>query len=122
MADYTVAHLKRDVDDQGPNLGLAPNMQLRMARVPLGCENCGVSYISLVPNYRQPVGHRHKVQEEVFVLTSGSGRVKLNDEIFDLEPWAAVRVAPGVLRCFESGPDGAEFIGIGAPNTGPGDA
>ena len=26
------------------------------------------------------------------------------------------------MRGFEAGPEGAEFIAIGAPNTGPGDA
>ena len=122
MAGYTVAHLKRDVDDQGPNLGLAPDLELRMARVPLECENCGISYIRLAPGFRQPIGPSHKVQEEVYVLVGGSARVKLDDDVVELEQWTAVRVAPGTMRSFEAGPDGAELIGVGAPNTGPGDA
>jgi hypothetical protein len=32
-----------------------------------------------------------------------------------------VRVPPQVMRGIKGGPDGAEVIAIGAPNTGPGD-
>ena len=40
----------------------------------------------------------------------------------DLKPFDAVRVAKDTMRGFEAGPEGAEFIAVGAPNTGPGDA
>jgi hypothetical protein len=33
-----------------------------------------------------------------------------------------VRIAKDTVRNVEAGPDGAELILIGAPNTGPGDA
>ena len=38
MADYTKVNLKDDVEDQAPNFGLAPNLEARMARVPLQLE------------------------------------------------------------------------------------
>ena len=72
MSDYTHINLKEDVDDQAPNFGLSPNLEARMARVPLELENAGVSYIRIAPGFRIPFGHKHKNQEEVYVLVSGS--------------------------------------------------
>ena len=120
MADYTLVNLK-EVEDQAPKFGLAPNVEMRMARVALGLQNSGVSYQRLAPSFRLPFGHKHKNQEEIYVLVSGSARVKLDDEVIDLQPWSAVRVPPETMRALEGGPDGAELIVIGAPNTGPGD-
>ena len=121
MADYTVVNLK-EVEDQAPNFGLSPHLEMRMARVALGLENSGLSYQRMAPNFRLPFGHRHKNQEEIYVLVGGSLRIKLEDEVVDLKPFDAVRVSKDTMRGFESGPDGAELIAIGAPNTGPGDA
>jgi mannose-6-phosphate isomerase-like protein (cupin superfamily) len=122
MAGYTKVNLKEDVEDQAPNFGLSPHIEARMARVPLEMEHSGVSYQRLAPNYRLPFAHKHKNQEEVYVLVSGSARAKLEDEIVDLKQWDALRVHKDTVRSFEAGPDGAEMIAIGAPNTGPGDA
>jgi mannose-6-phosphate isomerase-like protein (cupin superfamily) len=122
VAEYTKVNLREDVEDQAPNFGLAPHIEARMARVPLELENSGVSYQRLAPNFRLPFGHKHKRQEEIYVLVSGNARMKLGDEILDLKQWDAVRVPKDTMRSIEAGPDGAEFIAIGAPNTGPGDA
>ena len=122
MSDYTHINLKEDVDDQAPNFGLAGDIEARMARVPLGMENSGLSYLRLAPGFRLPWGHSHKQQEEVYVLVSGSARVKIGDEVRDMKQWDAVRLHRDTVRGFEAGDDGAEFIAVGAPNTGPGDA
>ena len=121
MADYTVVNLK-EVEDQAPKFGLSPQLEARMARVALGLENSGISYQRIAPNFRVPFGHKHRNQEEIYVLVIGSARIKLDDEVVDLKPFDAVRVPKDTMRCFEAGPEGAEFIAIGAPNTGPGDA
>jgi uncharacterized cupin superfamily protein len=122
MAGYTKVNLKEDVDDQAPNFGLEGRIEARMARVALELENAGVTYQRLAPNFRVPFGHKHKRQEEVYVVVSGSVRVKLEDEVIDLKPWDAIRVHKDTIRGFEGGPEGAELLAIGAPNTGPGDA
>jgi hypothetical protein len=122
MSDYTHLNLKEDPDDQAPNFGLGDHLEFRMARVPLGLEQSGLSYLRMEPGYRLPFGHKHKNQEEVYVLVSGSARIKLEDEVVDLKPFDAVRVAKDTMRNFEGGPEGAEVIAFGAPNTGPGDA
>ena len=121
MAGYTIQNLK-DVEDQAPNFGLSPQLEARMARVPLKLENFGVSYQRLGPNFRVPFGHKHKNQEEVYLVVSGSMRAKVEDEVVELKQWDALRVHKDTMRGFEAGPEGAEVIAVGAPNTGPGDA
>jgi mannose-6-phosphate isomerase-like protein (cupin superfamily) len=122
MTGYTHINLREDVEDQAPNFGMSPNLEMRMARVPLELENSGLSYLRIAPNFRLPFGHTHKQQEEVYVLVDGSALMKLGDETLELRQWDAVRVHKDTMRSFEGGPDGALFLAIGAPNTGPGDA
>jgi hypothetical protein len=62
------------------------------------------------------------VQEEVYVLVGGSARLKLDDDVVELQPFDAVRIHKDTMRNLEGGPDGAEVILFGAPKTGPGDA
>jgi mannose-6-phosphate isomerase-like protein (cupin superfamily) len=121
MAGHTHVNLK-EVEDQAPKFGMSPDMEFRSARVPLEMENAGISYLRLAPNFRQPFGHNQKVQEEVYVLLSGSARVKLEDEVVELKPLDAVRIDRETMRGIEGGSEGAELIAFGAPNTGPGDA
>jgi mannose-6-phosphate isomerase-like protein (cupin superfamily) len=119
MAGYTHLNLK-EVEDQAPKFGLS-ELEFRTAKVPLELENSGVSYLRIAPNYRVPFGHHHTTQEEVYVVVSGSMRMKLDDELIELKPFDAVRVAKETMRGFEGGPEGAEIIAIGAPRTGSGD-
>jgi mannose-6-phosphate isomerase-like protein (cupin superfamily) len=121
MSDYTHLNLK-DVEDQAPNFGISPDLEFRMARVGLGLEHSGLSYLRIAPGFRLPFGHKHKNQEEVYVLVGGSARMKIEDEIKELKQWDAVRVHKDTMRTLEGGNDGAELLVIGAPNTGPGDA
>jgi mannose-6-phosphate isomerase-like protein (cupin superfamily) len=121
VAGYTVVNMREDVDDQGPNFGLAPDFEARFARVPLEAELIGITYQRLAPNFRLRDGHTHKTQEEVYVLVSGSALAKLDDEIRELKEWDAVRVHKDTMRTFEAGPEGAVLIAVACPG-GPGDA
>jgi mannose-6-phosphate isomerase-like protein (cupin superfamily) len=67
------------------------------------------------------VGHRHRVQEELYVVVGGSGRAKLDDEVIELGTWDVLRVAPAVIRSFEAGPDGMDVICIGGRKPEGGD-
>jgi mannose-6-phosphate isomerase-like protein (cupin superfamily) len=122
VAGYTIKNLKEDVEDKAPQFGLSPGLEARFATDELGFEKGGLAYERLAPNFRVPFGHKQKEQEEVYVLVSGSGRVKLDDEIVELRHWDAVRIAKETMRDVEAGPDGIELILIGAPNAGSGDA
>lgn len=121
MPGYTIQNLK-EVEDQAPKFGLAPNLESRMARVPLELENFGLSYQRLAPGFRLPFGHNHNQQEEVYLVVSGNARAKVDEEVVELSQWDALRIDKEMMRGFEAGPDGAELVVIGAPNTGPGDA
>ena len=112
---YTKANLKADVQDSAPGFGFSPDMEARFASGDLELERCGVGYERLAPGFRVPFGHSHAEQEELFVVVSGSGRMKLDDEVLEVGQWDAVRVGPGVMRCFEAGPDGIEVLAFGAP-------
>lgn len=122
MAGYTIKNLKEDVEDAAPKFGMAPGLEARFATGELEFEKGGLAYERLAPNFRVPFGHKQSEQEEVYVLVSGSGRVKLDDEIVELRQWDAVRVSREVTRNFEAGPKGAEIIVFGAPRTEAQDA
>jgi mannose-6-phosphate isomerase-like protein (cupin superfamily) len=96
-------------------------IEARFARSHLESEHLGVSYFRYGPRYRSPFGHSHREQEEAYVVLSGSGRMKLDDEIIELRRWDVVRVAPEVVRAFEGGPEGLEVIAIGADRPEEGD-
>jgi mannose-6-phosphate isomerase-like protein (cupin superfamily) len=117
VAEYTLRNLKDDVEDSAVKFGISPNLEARFARVPLELEQAGVSYFRVAPGFRVPWGHSHATQEEIYVVVSGSARVKVNDDVVELGQWGTVRVAPGAMHSFEGGPDGAEIIAFGAPNT-----
>ena len=122
MAEYTHKNLRDDVEDMAPQYGLGPIMEARFARVALECERTGISYQKLAPNARVPFGHRHAEQEEIYVVLSGSGRAKVDDEIVALRPLDALRVAPATFRALEAGPDGLELIAFGGPRSEGDDA
>ena len=116
MGGYTHVNLK-EVEDQAPKFGYAPHLESRFARESLGLEKSGLTHFRIAPDFRIPFGHTHSEQEEVYVVVSGSGRVKLDDEVLELGQWDAVRIAPGTWRNVEAGPGGAEILAFGAPRT-----
>jgi mannose-6-phosphate isomerase-like protein (cupin superfamily) len=117
---YAIENL-RELEDLAKKYGLSPAMETHFAREPLGCEQSGLSLQRLAPNTRQPFGHRHEKEEELYVVVAGSGRVKLDEEVHDLRAWDALRVSPGVMRTFEAGSEGMEFLAFGASGLGMSD-
>jgi len=122
VAGYTKRNLRTEVDDQARAFGFAPNLEFRVARDALETTESALSFMRLAPGFRVPFGHHHELQEEVYVVLAGSAQLKLDDDILELEPWDAVRIAPGIVRDVEGGPDGAELLLFGAPRVPPGDA
>src|SRR6478672_5654140 len=119
MSAYTIVNLKAEVEDSWCES--APGTEGRFARKHLDSEHLGVSYLRLSPGVRSPVAHSHREQEEAYVVSSGSGRVRLDDEIRDLRCWDVVRVSPATVRAFEAGDDGLELIAIGSARPDGGD-
>ena len=117
MTNYTITNI-HDLDDAAKGFGLSPNVEARFGRKALAAEKSGFSYQKLAPNLRQPFGHKHAQQEEIYVFLSGSGRAKLGNEVIDLKQWDALRVAPATERAFEGGADGLEYLVFGSGESG----
>ncbi len=122
MPGYTIRNLRGDVEDSAVAFGLSPGLEARFASGELDLTALGASLQRLAPGFRVPFGHKHAEQEELYVVLSGGGRVRLDDEVRDVGPLDAIRVANDTMRNFEAGPEGLELLAIGAPATGPGDA
>jgi mannose-6-phosphate isomerase-like protein (cupin superfamily) len=118
MSDYAIANLK-EIDDSAGDY--APDLEAHFARKHLDSDHLGVSYFRYGPGFRSPMGHSHREQEEAYVVISGSGRIRINDEILPLRQWDVVRVAPKALRGLEGGDDGLEIIAIGSDRPEGGD-
>jgi mannose-6-phosphate isomerase-like protein (cupin superfamily) len=115
--------LKRltDVEDQAPGFGASEMQEARFAHADLDAEQTGVSLMVVKPGRRQAFAHRHEQAEEVYVVVSGSGRAKLDDEIVEIGALDALRVAPGVTRQFEAGEEGIQFLAFGPRRQGDGE-
>jgi mannose-6-phosphate isomerase-like protein (cupin superfamily) len=120
MAGYTLTKLP-EVKDSAPGFGYGEVQEARFATNDLGSGEIGVSYHRVKPGKRQGFAHKHDEAEEVYVVLAGAGRMKLDDEIIELEPLDAVRVTPGVIRQFEGGPKGLEVLAFGPRHEGDGD-
>jgi mannose-6-phosphate isomerase-like protein (cupin superfamily) len=122
MSDYTHRKLT-DVEDSAARMGLGESQESRFATRDLGTEHTGFTHHRFRAGMRQPIGHRHEHEsaEEVYVVLGGSGRLKLDDEILEIERLDAVRVAPSVTRAFEAGPDGLEVLAFGPRHDGDGE-
>ena len=120
MSDYTIKKLS-ETKDSAPDFGFAEMGEARFATAEMDAVDTGVSLHRLNPNQRQPFGHKHDKAEEIYVVTSGSGRVKLDDEVIEISELDAIRVAPKVTRAFESGPDGIQVIAFGPRHEGDGE-
>jgi mannose-6-phosphate isomerase-like protein (cupin superfamily) len=118
VADFSIANLK-EIEDAAADRG--PDIEARFGRKHLDSQHLGVSYFRYGPGFKTPYGHRHREQEEAYVVVGGSGRMRLDDEVVELRQWDAVRVAPDVVRAFEGGPEGLELIAVGADRPEGGD-
>jgi quinol monooxygenase YgiN/quercetin dioxygenase-like cupin family protein len=117
---FTIRKLT-DLDDAAQKFGYGDRGSARFATRELAAARTGVSHHHLKPGKRQAFGHRHSEAEEVYVVVSGSGRVKLDDAIAEIAALDAIRVAPSVIRAFEAGPDGLELIACGPHHRGDGE-
>jgi mannose-6-phosphate isomerase-like protein (cupin superfamily) len=111
----------REVDDSAPGFGFGEIQEAHFANDALDVENTGVSYHVLRPGKRQGFAHRHENAEEVYVILTGNGRLKLDDEVIEVSEMDAIRVAPTVTRGFEAGDDGIEYIAFGPQHEGDGE-
>lgn len=117
MADSYTRKSLTEVEDSAEKFGLSEKQEARFASEDLESEQTGLSFHRVKPGQRQGFGHRHDEAEEVYVVVAGSGRVKLDDDVLELERLDAVRVAAGVTRAFEAGDEGLELLAFGPRRT-----
>ena len=121
MAAYTKKNLRDDVEDKAPGFGIGETQSARFANDDLDAEATGVALMGVKAGKRQAFAHRHENAEEVYVVLSGSGILKLDDERLEVGPLDAIRIAPGVTRAFEAGADGLEYLAFGPRHQGDGE-
>ena len=78
--DYTIKNL-REVDDIAAAQGFGEVQEVRFAHGDLGAEQSGVSLQRVKPGKRHAFAHRHEQAEEIYVVISGAGRIKLDDKV-----------------------------------------
>jgi mannose-6-phosphate isomerase-like protein (cupin superfamily) len=118
-SNFSHKNFKDDIPDAAADRD--EDVEGHFGRSALDAEQIGVSYWRYGPNFSAPFGHSHEVQEEAYVVVSGSGRMKIDDEIIELRQWDVVRVAPKAIRGFRSGADGLELIAVGGNRPPDGD-
>ncbi|HVA29880.1 MAG TPA: cupin domain-containing protein [Gaiellaceae bacterium] len=118
MSRFTIKNLKDIEDSAGER---APGIEGRFARKHLESDHLGVSYFRYEPGVRSPMAHSHREQEEAYVVIAGSGRIRLDDAVYDLRQWDVVRIGPETVRALEAGQDGLELIAVGSDRPEGGD-
>ncbi len=117
VAGYGVDSRVRSADDDslhaqesdrgqrlGARVGFGEHGEVRFARDDFGARDTGFTYHRTNPNVHGGFGHHHQAAEEVYVVLSGSGRVKLDDDIVEIQRLDTIRVAPAVWRSFSAAP------------------
>ncbi len=116
----TYKHLKlTDLPDQAPSFGV-DSLEARLARSELGAESIGLTGYSVKPGRRLGFGHNHDDVEEIYAITSGTGRFKLDDDIVEVAAGELVFCPPQVVREWEAGDEGLEVLAFGAHVQGDG--
>jgi mannose-6-phosphate isomerase-like protein (cupin superfamily) len=109
MADWAIRRL-HDIPDV---LGDYPGEMRMTAASDLGNEQVSFTWRRMPAQTggKGSYGHRHKTQEEIYFVVSGTLQFKLEDEVFDVPAGNLVRVAPQVARSvWNDGPDDAVLI------------
>ena len=115
MADHTIVNLQ-DVEDAAEKFGMPPGLEARFARSALGLEKSGVTLFKAGPDFKVPWGHRHRDQEEVYLVLArqrdrrlrGRASAELRRVGRGAHPRATWRArsrrAPTARRCSPSAP------------------
>ena len=109
MADYSISALE-DIPDV---LGDYPGEMRMTAASDLGTEQISFTWRRMPAQTggKGSYGHRHKTQEEIYFVASGTLQFKLEDEVLDVPAGTVVRIAPAVARSvWNEGPDDAVLI------------
>ena len=117
MGDWTI----RQIDEIPDVLGDYPG-EMRMGLDSLGCEQIGFTWRRMPAGTggKGSYGHRHRTQEEVYFVVSGTPQFKLDDEVIDAGAGTVLRAAPQVARSvWNPGPDDAVLVIVSTKSDDP---
>ncbi len=81
----------------------------------LGARQLGARLWRLRPG-EASTRHRHRLEEELYVLLEGTGRLRVAGELLTLEPLSAIAVEPGTVRQLFNDTDADQlWLVVGAP-------
>ncbi|WP_300504422.1 cupin domain-containing protein [uncultured Duncaniella sp.] len=72
-----------------------------------GATSCEISFGTLPTGAAVPFFHSHRLNEENYIILSGSGRFQVDNEVFDVAEGSVIRVATGCdrnLKCTSAEP------------------
>jgi hypothetical protein len=86
---------------------------LTSPRRQLDLHGVAIGLIHLPPNEGYTFTHRHRKQEEVYIVIEGSGRILIDNDLVDLSKGDAVRVSPVAKRALKADGEGLLVICAG---------
>jgi mannose-6-phosphate isomerase-like protein (cupin superfamily) len=99
--------------------GEGPGGMVRKVRRALGTRAFGVNHFTIPAGVEgREHDHGDSGQEEVYFVVRGSGVMRVDGEEVELRPGRFLRVDPASTRVPVAGPDGLEFLTVGAPLEG----
>lgn len=110
MGDYAVATREDAADWMAGYEGFG---EMRSYTDSLGCAAVALTWRVMPPGTggKGSYGHRHRDQEEVYLVIRGKVLLKLGDEVIEAGPGTAVRVGTSVFRSVHNdGPEEAELV------------
>lgn len=87
---------------------------LTSPRKNLDLRGVALGLIRLPPNQGYTFTHRHRKQEEVYIVIRGSGLLLVDDELLELSAGDAIRVSPETRRALKANEQGLFVICSGA--------
>lgn len=87
--------------------------EMRMLTRDLGNEQVAVTWRKMPAQSggKGGYGHRHRRQEEVYMVLEGTLQFKIEDEVMDVPAHTAVRIAAGTTRSiWNEGPDEVSLV------------
>lgn len=114
MSDYTMAAREQATDYMAEYPGFGEMLSFTSA-----CDAEQVAFtwrrMPAGTGGRGSYGHRHKTQEEIYYVVSGSITFKVGEDVFEAGPGTAVRIAPNALRSIHNDGEGDAELAICSP-------
>ncbi len=77
--------------------------------------SCEISINTVPKGFKVPFKHKHKQNEEVYIILKGNGIISVDDAVIDVKEGSVVKILPEASRTIENTGDGDfQFICVQA--------